>query len=82
MKAKTVVFIDYANLRASIRELGLFLDLRVLLTYLKKDYGASSLNFYYGLDQKDIKSKGFLEKVSGFGYKVISRDVKYIKVNL
>lgn len=82
MKTRTVVFIDYANLRASIRELGLFLDLRVLLTHLKKEYGASSLNFYYGLDQKDIKSKDFLEKVRGFGYKVISRDVKYIKVNL
>lgn len=82
MNKKTVVFIDYANLRASVRELGLFMDLRVLLSFLKKDYDVSDLNFYYGLDPKDNKSKEFLEKVTKFGYKVISRDVKYIRVNL
>lgn len=82
MTKKTVVFIDYANLRASVRELGLFLDLQILSRYLIKDYNAAALNFYYGLDPKDNKSKEFLEKVNNFGYKVVSRNVKYIRVNL
>lgn len=82
MTNKTIVFIDYANLRASVNALGMFLDLKILLDYFKTEHNLIEAKFYYGLDKKDLKSSSFLNKVTEFGYKVVTREVKYIRVNL
>lgn len=82
LKGKTAVFIDYANMKSWLAQMGYFIDLEVLYKYLKSFSQVEKIYFYYGTDFKNPKSSNFIQKVRQFGYDVSTKPVKYIHVSL
>lgn len=81
LKGRTVVFIDWANVYGWNKHRQKPVDPRKLYIYLKSYKEIDDICFYYGLD-KHPKSRQFLKKVKQIGFSVITKDVKYIPVNL
>ena len=81
LKGKTAVFIDWANVYGWKKSLKKEVDPEKLFGYFKKYPQVEEINFYYGKD-KHPKSKQFLKKMEEVGFRVISKEVKYIPVNL
>jgi len=81
LKGKTIAFIDYANIKAWAREKNLAFDLEVLYQYLK-NLGVEKIIFYYGTDPKNPRSHAFLTKMRQIGFEVVTKEVKYYKINL
>lgn len=81
LKGKTIVFIDYANIKAWAREKELAFDMQVLYQILK-DSGVEKILFYYGTDPKNPGSFSFLRKMREIGFEVITKPVKYFKISL
>ncbi|MCC7290211.1 NYN domain-containing protein [bacterium] len=79
---KTLVMIDYANLRSSARFLGKSTNLRILYEYLKALSYVENISIYYGTDPENPKSAGFISWLRKEGFIVVTKDVKYIKVKL
>lgn len=80
-RRKTAVFIDYANVKAWAKRHNYLLNLQVLYSYLIKR-GISKVSLYYGNDPKNPSSLSFLNKLRTFGYEIITKEVKYIRVSL
>lgn len=81
LKGKTIVFIDYANIKAWAREKELAFDMQVLYQILK-DSGVEKILFYYGTDPKNPGSYSFLRKMREIGFEVVTKPVKYFKISL
>ncbi len=81
LKGKTAVFIDWANVYGWKKSLKKEVDPEKLFGYFKKYPQVEEINFYYGED-KHPKSKKFLKKMKQIGFRIISKEVKYIPVSL
>src|SRR3989344_3519015 len=81
LKGNTVVFIDWANVYGWRKSLKKEVDPEKLFGYFKKYSQVKEINFYYGED-KHPKSKEFLSKMKQVGFRIISKEVKYIPVSL
>jgi len=79
---KVHVFIDYANLKSSALYMGKFTDLKVLYDYLSSIPYIDKVSLYYGTDLRDSKSYQFIKWLKDTGYDVVTKDVKYIKINI
>ena len=79
---KACVFIDYANVKSSVRYLHKYIDLESLYNYLKQYKYISSINIYYGTDTRNDKSYKFINWLRNTGYKVTTKKVKYIKIDI
>ena len=79
---RTLVLIDYANLKAATRYLGKKIDLKILYEHFKKDVSIKEVSLYYGTDPRDPRSYGFITWLRKTGYDVVTKEVKYIKINL
>lgn len=82
LKGKTAVFIDYANMKSWLAQMGYFINLEALYKHLKSYSRVERIYFYYGTDFTNPKSSNFIQKVRQFGYDVTTKPVKYINVNL
>lgn len=80
IKGKVYVFIDAANIFYSQQTLGWRVDYQKLRKYLEKECDLRGLYFYTGKIGADHKQKRFLEKMTNYGYKVKSKEVKLIKI--
>lgn len=78
LRGKTAVFVDWANVYGWR---GRKINPRKLYTYLKTYKEISEIRFYYGLDMHP-KSKSFLKKMQSIGFRVVTKEVKYIPVSL
>lgn len=78
LKGKTAVFIDWANVHGWR---GHKVNPNKLYKYLKTYKEISETRFYYGLDMHP-KSKAFLKNMNSIGFKVVTKEVKYIPVSL
>lgn len=81
LKGKTAVFIDWANVYGWRKSLKKEVEPRKLFKYLKTYSEVEEINLYYGIDRHP-KSRQFLNNVRRIGFKIISKDVKYIPVSL
>ena len=81
LKGNTAVFIDWANVYGWRKSLKKEVDPEKLFGYFKKYSQVKEINFYYGED-KHPKSKEFLSKMKQVGFRIISKEVKYIPVSL
>lgn len=79
---KVRVFIDYANLKSSALHIGKHTDLKVLYDYLSSISYIDKISLYYGTDPRNGKSFQFIEWLKNTGYDVVTKDVKYIKVDM
>jgi len=81
LRGKTAVFMDYANVKSWLIYAKVNLDLKNLYLYFAES-GVTKSFFYYGTDPQNPKTYGFLQKVRSFGYEVITKQVRYYKINL
>lgn len=79
---KSLVLIDYANLKSAAQHLNKHTDLNVLYSYLRSLSYVSKISIYYGTDTNNPASLKFINWLRVAGYEVITKDVKYIKLNL
>lgn len=79
-KGKVFVFIDAANILYSQKTLGWRVDYQKLKKYLARECDLKSIFFYTGRVGSLAKQNKFLQKLSKLGYKVYSKEVKFIKV--
>jgi uncharacterized LabA/DUF88 family protein len=79
---KVRVFIDYANLKSSALHLGMHTDLKILYEYLSSIQYIDKVSLYYGTDPRNGESYKFIEWLKNTGYDVVTKDVKYIKVDI
>lgn len=84
------VFVDGSNLFMGQKETGWWIDFKLFKKYLKNRYRPAFYSYYGGLDKKpsnDIfreKAKAqqrFYNKLNGWGFKVITKPLKYIKTD-
>lgn len=80
VKGRIAVFIDASNIFYSQKTLGWRIDYQKLRDYFKKECNLSGLYFYTGKIGEDHKQENFLRKMTKYGYKVTSKEVKIIKV--
>lgn len=78
---KTLVIIDYANIKSWLREKGLGIDLKILKQALV-GIGIKDIRFYYGTDNKNLGIKKFFEIIEKFGFVLITKPVQYFKIKL
>lgn len=80
IKGKTAVFIDAANILYSQKTLGWKIDYQKLKEYLEKESKVISLNYYTGKVGSLDKQLKFIQKLQFMGYKVVSKELKLIKL--
>jgi len=80
-KNKTIVFIDYANIKAWARDKDLNIDMEILIEMLNS-VGIKETRFYYGRDERNLKIDSFFFKMEKLGYIVITKSVQYFKIAL
>src|SRR5689334_13482943 len=78
---KTIVYIDYANIRGMCKRLSWQIDLRKLKDLLDS-FGIIEARFYFGTFPKDAKSQRFMTFVHRCGYKIRTKHVKIIRVSI
>ncbi len=82
-EAKNVrVMIDYANLKASGFDMNKHTDLKILYDYLTGLEYVDKVSIYYGTDPRNPKSFKFINWLRKTGYEVVTKDVKYIKIDI
>lgn len=79
LNGKTCVLIDWANVYGWTGELKREPDETKIIRYLKNYKQIKDIRFYFGKDKTE-QSKNFLSKIEKLGYKLISKEVKYVKV--
>lgn len=80
LKGKTLALVDWANVYGWSPKLGMEVDELKLWKYLKKYSVIDQVRFYFGEDKTEDKSGKFLKMVKKIGYKLISKEVKFIKI--
>jgi uncharacterized LabA/DUF88 family protein len=81
LRGKAVVFIDWANVYGWKKSLKKEVDLKKLFNYLKGYPEIKEINLYYGQD-KHPKSKQLLKYAKRLGFRVVTKEVKYIPTGL
>src|SRR3989338_9370972 len=77
---KTAVFIDAANILYSQRTLGWNIDYQKLAAYLRGETELVGLYYYTGKVGSEQKQNAFIKKIQSFGYTVIAKEVKFIRI--
>lgn len=78
-KRRTSIFIDAANILYSQQSLGWKIDYKKLIKYFKKRTNLIEAYFYSGKITSNKKQSKFFELMEKFGYKVKTKEVKWIK---
>lgn len=79
LKGKTCVLVDWANVYGWQGK-KFSIDAEDIYKYFRKYKEVSEFRFYFGEDKTKPKSKEFLDKINKIGYKLVSKEVKFIKV--
>ncbi len=80
LKGKTLVLIDWANVYGWTKNLKQEVDEIKLFNFLKKYKEIGEIRFYFGEDKTNKKSGDFLKKVKKYGYTLVKKEVKFIKI--
>jgi len=78
-KKRVSLFIDAANILYSQQSLGWKIDYKKLIKYFKKRTNLTEAYFYSGKVTSNQKQLKFFELMEKFGYKVKTKEVKWIK---
>jgi uncharacterized LabA/DUF88 family protein len=78
---KTIVYIDYANVRRWSKRLGWQIDLAKLKDFLDS-FGVPEIKFYFGTYPGDDGSARFMTFVHKRGYKVRTKRVKIMRLSI
>src|ERR1035438_6058224 len=78
---RTIVYIDYANVRGWSKRLGWSLDLRKLKDLLDS-FGVIEVRFYFGTYVGEDRSQRFMTFVHKCGYRVRTKPVKIMRLSI
>lgn len=78
---KTIVYIDFANVRRCVRRIGWDIDLRKLKDFLDS-FGVLEARFYFGTIPGNGGSEKFMTFVHRAGYKVRTKPVKIMRLSI
>jgi uncharacterized LabA/DUF88 family protein len=81
LNEKTIVYLDYANIRGWSKRLGWQIDLKKLKG-LFDSFGIIEVHFYFGTYSGDEKSNRFMTFVHKSGYKVHTKPVKIMQLSI
>lgn len=81
LNGRTIVLIDYANVKSWLGWSKITLDLKKLYEFLSKE-GVERICFYYGTDTQNPASFAFFQKLRSFGFDITTKPVKYYKISL
>jgi uncharacterized LabA/DUF88 family protein len=76
------VYIDYGNVRNWSARLGWHIDLKRLKQLLDSFGGKTVCRFYYGTLDGISESEALIQEVSEFGYQVLTKPVKAIRLSI
>lgn len=82
LRGKTAVFIDWANVHGWEGKLKWEVSPKKLFKYLKTYPQIKNINFYFGVEKGNEKSEKFQKEIKKIGYELISKEVKWVPVNL
>lgn len=82
LRGKTLAIIDWANVYGWSEKLKWEVDPEKLYRYLKSYPEIYDIRFYFGVEKGNKKSEEFQERIKEIGYKLISKEVKWIPVSL
>ncbi|PIU33307.1 NYN domain-containing protein [Candidatus Shapirobacteria bacterium CG07_land_8_20_14_0_80_39_12] len=80
-KGRVAVFIDAANILYSQKTLGWKIDYQKLKKWVAFQVKLVGLYYYTGKVGKLEKQIKFIHRLENLGYKVIAKEVKFIKIN-
>ncbi len=78
---RTIVYIDFGNVREWRKRLGWEIDLRKLKDFLDS-FGVKEVRFYFGTLRKDEKANRFMTLVHRCGYKIRTKAVKRMHISI
>ena len=78
---KTVVYVDYGNVRGWKKRLGWEIDLRKLKE-LFDSFGVLEVRFYFGTNVGDNGSERFMTAVHRMGYKMRTKRIKRMELSI
>lgn len=78
---KTIVYLDYANVRSWSKRLGWQIDLQKLKDFFDS-FGIIEAHFYFGTYPGDDKSSRFMTFVHKAGYQVHTKPVKIMQLSI
>ena len=78
---RVMVFIDVANVIYSLRDLRWKIDYKKLQRYFQKYSKLVSIYFYFAYRKESVGQKNLLEMLSRKGFKLRTKEVKFIKVD-
>ena len=81
VKGKVAVFIDAENLFYSERTLGWRIDFQKLAQRVVGKESKHILRYYTGIFKREEKQQAFLRKLESFGYFVVAKEVKVIRLS-
>jgi len=82
LRGKTLAIIDWANVYGWFEKLKWEIDPKKLYDYLKSYSEIYDIRFYFGIERGNKRSEKFHEEIKGIGYNLISKEVKWVPVDL
>lgn len=79
IKGKAAVFIDAANILYSQKTMSFRIDYEKLKNYLSKEIETAGFYYYTGKVGKLEKQLKFIKRLESLGYKVLAKEVKFIR---
>lgn len=76
---KAALFVDVSNIYYSQQTLGWQIDYQKVISFFKKNTKLIIAYFYSGVVSKNKKQQKFFAKMRKFGFKVKTKEVKWIK---
>ena len=82
LRGKTLVIIDWANVYGWFKKLKWEIDPQKLYNYLKSYPEIVEIRFYFGIEKENKKSEEFHRLIKSIGYNLISKEVKWVPVDI
>jgi len=79
---KVSVLIDYANILSSALSMKKHTNMEILYEYLVSIPYIKKITIYYGTNPRNPKSANFIKSLEKIGYEVVTKNVKFIKINI
>lgn len=79
LKGKTAVFIDVSNIYYSQQTLGWEIDYQKVIKFFQLETKTVFAYFYSGIVSKNKRQQKFFARMRKFGYRVKTKEVKWIK---
>ncbi len=79
---RTIIYIDYANIKPWSNKLRFHIDTKRLKQFLDSFNQIRNINFYHGTIDKDVQSEDSIKNIKDWGYDLHTKPVKIINISI